>query len=66
MERDLGFGAHYRAEHLYQGKRQVVYGYRPSPALVNTVSAMGSTTCRCPLPPGAFFPFFFPRPPHIE
>lgn len=68
MERDLGFGAYCRVGHLYQGKRQAVYGSRPCPALVNTVSAMGSATCKCPCPlAGAFFfPFFFPLPPHIE
>ena len=67
MEQALGFGPYYRAERLYQGKRQAVYDFRPCPALVNTVSAMGSTTCKCPLPPGGgFFPFFFPLPPHIE
>lgn len=52
MERDLGFGAYYRAEYLYRGKWQVVYGSRPvSP---------------CPLAGAFFFPFFFPRPLHIE
>lgn len=63
MEQALGFGPYCRAERLYQGKRQVVYGYRPSPALVNTVSAIGSTTCRCPLTlAGAFSPSFSPAP----
>ena len=68
MERDLGFGAYYRAERLYQGKRQAVYGSRPCPALVNTVSAMGSATASilCPRAWAFFFPFFFPRPLHIE
>ena len=68
MERDLGFGAYYRAERLYQGKGQAVYGSRPCPALVNTLCAMGSATASapCPLAGVFFFPFFFPLPPHIE
>ena len=61
MERALGFGAYYRAERLYQGKWQAVYGSRPRPALVNTVSAMGSAACKCPLA-GAFSPSFSPSP----
>ena len=68
MERALDFGAYYRAERLYQGKRQAVYDFRPRPALVNTVSAMGSATASilCPRAGAFFFPFFFPLPPHIE
>lgn len=68
MEQALGFGPYCRAEHLYQGKRQAVYGSRPRPALVNTLSAMGSATASilCPLAWAFFFPFFFPLPPHIE
>ena len=46
MERDLGFGAYCRVGHLYQGKWQAVYGSRPCPALVNTVSARGAACKR--------------------
>ena len=48
MERALDFGPYCRVGHLYQGKRQAVYGSRPCPALVNTLSAMGSTACKHP------------------
>ena len=68
IEQALGFGPYCRAERLYQGKRQAVYDFRPCPALVNTLSAMGSATASilCPRAWAFFFPFFFPLPPHIE
>ena len=68
MERALDFGPYCRVGHLYQGKWQAVYGSRPRPALVNTLSAMGSATASilCPRAWAFFFPFFFPRPLHIE
>ena len=50
MERALDIGPYCRMGHLYQGKWQAVYDFRPCPALVNTISAMGSTACKHPHP----------------